>query len=297
MINKNLLKKISLISTSLLLVLSLASCGDKGETTSENISTVSSGSSKPIAGSVSYSDMMKKLDEAKKVNELAKAWLTVPGTNIDYPIIVDPDHDNNYWLAKNLKGEEIANPSKKSEDTVVYAHAYTKLEKEISAGSANIVLFGHNWLNIRDPLAIGNDPKYTMFEQLPSYTDIDFAKEHPYIYFSTPDNEMVWKVFSVMYSESDWDESVGVQYWQPNMNSTQKSAFYNEVIDRSLHIFDTDVNKDDTFLTLSTCTRIYPNAGENQKFVVVARLLRDGESDKDQVGVAMNTSVKEPNFS
>ncbi len=53
------------------------------------------------------------------------------------------------------------------------------------------------------------------------------------------------------------------------------------------------VNESDTLLTLSTCTRQLGSSSE-QRFVVVARLLRDGETDSDAVKYAVNADAKEP---
>ena len=46
---------------------------------------------------------------------------------------------------------------------------------------------------------------------------------------------------------------------------------------RSRHSFDVDVNSSDKIVTLSTCTRAYGQTS-NQRFVVMGRLLRPGES-------------------
>ena len=48
---------------------------------------------------------------------------------------------------------------------------------------------------------------------------------------------------------------------------------------RSRHNFDVEVTTSDKILTLSTCTRAY-GASDQQRFVVMARLLREGEQVK-----------------
>ena len=59
------------------------------------------------------------------------------------------------------------------------------------------------------------------------------------------------------------------------------------------HNFGVDVNSSDKLLTLSTCTRYYGNT-DNQRFVVMARLLRPGE-EMGPVSVTYNPNHQQPN--
>lgn len=266
---------------------------DDDSSSSQDVSSTDTEVGK-VSGSISYDDMIKKIDDAKKVNENTVAWLTIPGTNIDYPILHNGNEDNDYYIDRNLKGDVTGSSYKSWEDTVVYAHCQTNFDSDMNFSSSNFVLFGHNWNNISSPLAIGNDPEYTMFAQLPSYTDQEFLEQNPYIYFSTSDNEMVWKVYAAFYCEEDWTSDVGFNYIDPNLNQIQMSNLLVSQMDRSLYFTDVDVNSNDKILTLSTCSRVIEGAGEKQRFVVVARLLRDGESDKDPIQVNPNPNPRAP---
>ena len=62
---------------------------------------------------------------------------------------------------------------------------------------------------------------------------------------------------------------------------------------RSRHKFNVDVNSSDKILTLSTCTRAYGQTS-NQRFVVMARLLRPGESVTPYT-ITANPNHKQPN--
>jgi sortase (surface protein transpeptidase) len=57
-----------------------------------------------------------------------------------------------------------------------------------------------------------------------------------------------------------------------------------------------DVNADDRILTLSTCTRANEGVGGDQRYIVVARLLREGESEKDTIRLTTNTEYVAPKF-
>ena len=61
---------------------------------------------------------------------------------------------------------------------------------------------------------------------------------------------------------------------------------------RSRHTFDVDVNSSDKIVTLSTCTRAYGQTS-NQRFVVMGRLLRPGET-VGPVAISANLNHKQP---
>ena len=66
-----------------------------------------------------------------------------------------------------------------------------------------------------------------------------------------------------------------------------------EAIRRSRHKFNVDVDSSDKILTLSTCTRAYGQTS-NQRFVVMGRLLRPGESVAPYT-ITSNPNHKQPN--
>ena len=204
---------------------------------------------------------------------------------------------NNYYVKRDWRGTEYPNIDWKNWNqypaTATYVDYRARFGETWKNGtSRNIVLYGHNWNNLKDPLKIGSTQGYTMFAQLPSYTDKKFAAENPYIYFSTGENEGVWKVFAVAYCELN----PSFAYNAPNPNKEAFGTLIKEWQARSMFNFGIEVDDTDRLLTLSTCTRQYANVGEYQRFVVVARLLRDGESEKDAVTVTVNEKMKQPQF-
>lgn len=247
----------------------------------------------------------ERIQQAKKDNPNNKGivgWLTITGTNIHEPICFT-SKNNDYYIYRDIKGTnypQIATfPNYKNYPaSVTYLDYRTKLGKTFDSkgASRNYTLYGHNWNNLyeRDgeTLAIGNKPGYTMFAQLPSYTNIKFAENNPYIYFSTETSEGIWKVFSVAYCEV----SSKFEYHIPYTSKDKTGEIINEWKARTMYDFNTDVNEDDRILTLSTCTRQYAGVGAGQRFVVVARLLREGESVKDAVKVEVNQDMKKPQF-
>ena len=77
-----------------------------------------------------------------------------------------------------------------------------------------------------------------------------------------------------------------------NVAEGDMNYIISEALRRSRHTFDVDVNASDKIVTLSTCTRAY-GATSNQRFVVMGRVLRPGESI-GPVTVTSNPNHKQP---
>ena len=130
-----------------------------------------------------------------------------------------------------------------SKDGVIYAGPTVRFGNSDDI-SRNTVLFGHNWTNYSANPRIGNASD-VMFAQLAAYHYTD----------------------------------VGFNYIEPNPGDEQFMQIVNGAKSRSRHNFDVDVKSTDKILTLSTCTRAY-GSSDKQRFVVMARLLREGEQVK-----------------
>ena len=238
-----------------------------------------------------YSAVQKAITEHSAINKDVKAWLMIPNTNINRPVTFS-SQDNNYYVYRDWRGTNYPNTTYQNyPDTATYMDFRTVLGNNWNSSSKNIVIYGHNWNNLRNPMVIGDKPGYLMFAQLPSYTNIDFAKTNAHIYFSSGENEGIWRVFAAGYCEL----SAEFFYNNPSPTTNEMQSILNEWKQRSLFNFDVDVNTNDRLLTLSTCTRQF-DAGSMQRYVVVARLLRDGETENDIVNVTVNPSVKQPKF-
>ena len=51
-----------------------------------------------------FPEDVETFEDLQKLNPAVKAWLTIYGTNIDYPVLYSPE-DNNYYLNHNAKNE------------------------------------------------------------------------------------------------------------------------------------------------------------------------------------------------
>lgn len=212
----------------------------------------------------------------QSLNSDVKAWLKIPGTNINYPVLQNASEDH-YYLHRGLdRGESY------------YGVLWTQTATQFGTGdslSSNNVIYGHNWKNCRWNAAPSTYyAGQQMFESLLSYHYTSWAEQYPYIYYSTPSEEMAFVIFACFYTEgTDWYINA-----EGNISSVISGAQ-----SRSRHIFNVDVNSSDKLLTLSTCTRFYGNT-DNQRFVVMARLLRPGE-EMGPVTVTYNPNHQQPN--
>ena len=203
----------------------------------------------------------------KQINADVKAWLKVPGTNINYPVLQSASGANpHYYLDKNIYKQT-------SRDGVIYAGSTCKFGTGSAGLSKNTVLFGHNWTNYSAAPRIGSASD-VMFAQLAGYHYLNFAKAYPYLWFSSDSQEMTWVVFAAFYTD------VSFNYIEPNPNDAGFAAIISGAKARSRHNFGVEVSTSDKILTMSTCTRAY-GSSDKQRFVVMARLLRSGETVKE----------------
>lgn len=170
------------------------------------------------------------LDACKAANNDFIAWLQIPGTTIDYPVVWTNDID--YYLNHTFAG-------KKS-----YLGTLFSLKKtDYSTPSKNIAIYGHH---IRS-----ND--HTMFSPLLSYKKQSYYAGNEVIYFDTLYHSGTYTIFAVINMKNgDWDQSL------PNFANDQDFiAFVNQARSQSLYETGVEVTANDQILTLITCDRAY----------------------------------------
>lgn len=219
--------------------------------------------------------ILEKYREAYNTNNDLVGWIKVPNTAIDHPVVIGSD--NNEYLRKSFYG--------------VYDRRGTIFmdsSDHVDTLCKNTILYGHNYLDS------------TMFSDLEKYKDIEFYRQNPIIQFDTIYKTYQWKVFCVFLTNaSDSDDNGYIfNYIYPFMTDDNFEDYIGELAVRSLYFTAVDVKKTDKILTLSTCTRdmdIKGNGETNARCVVVARLVRDGEStDVDTASAIQNDNPRYP---
>lgn len=183
--------------------------------------------------------MNADFDKLKSINSDVKGWITVNGTNINYPFV--QGKDNSYYLRHSFDKSynnagwvflDYKNNLLNDKNTVLYAHS---MRNRTMFGSLRNIL-KNNWVN---------------------------NSNNHIIKLSTENENTLWQVFSVYHIKTTSD------YIKTRFNSDNEfEKFINMISKRSFHNFNTEVSIDDKVLTLSTC---YSNA---ERLVLHAKLIK-----------------------
>ncbi len=197
-----------------------------------------------------YDIPVKEIDFSVLTEENADiyAWITIPGTVIDYPVLQHPD-DPNFYLKHNVDGS-AGYPG------CIYSERYNSKNWD----DPNTVLYGHNMRN------------GTMFADLHLYEDPAFLEENQFVYIFSDGYTRVYQIFAayefsnahLLLSFNTKDPDTYAQYFEGIFKHDGLSDNYNE---------DVEVTVDDKILTLETCIR----NKDDRRYLVQAVLVAEGE--------------------
>lgn len=156
------------------------------------------------------------------------AWIQVPGTEVDYPIL-QSSNDNTYYLNHTIDGEE------KKEGAIFTENYNTKTFED-----PNTVIYGHDMKN------------GSMFQSIHKYMDRSFFDNNRDIVIYMPDQILHYKIFAA-YLTDNRHLLMNYNFWskdeyQQYLNSIFSMRDMNAFIDTSM-----EVTNEDKIITLSTC--------------------------------------------
>ena len=167
-------------------------------------------------------------------------WISIDGTDINYPVMQTPDHPD-YYLKHGF-------------DKAYSNYGVPYIDEACAPGlSNNIVIYGHHM----------NDG--SMFANLCGYADRDFWAEHKTIHFDTLSSFGEYEVMAAFRFNANRDTFRYNEY--TNMDEAEFAEFLENVRARALYDTGAELEYGDTLLTLSTCEYTYRNG----RFVVVAK--------------------------
>jgi sortase B len=194
----------------------------------------------------------KNLDWAAlaEENEDIYAWIYVPGTKVDYPVMQSAV-DDSYYLDYNMLGS-------KGYPGCIYTEQQTS--KDFT--DFDTVIYGHNM----------NDD--TMFATLHNYEDKSFFLNCPYIYIYTDNKVLVYYIFAAYIGDdahilntNDFTTGEGRQkYIDEILAYGEESALIRDDAAQ-------EVTTESRILTLSTCV----SGKSNNRFLVQAVLVSEDE--------------------
>lgn len=210
---------------------------DTGEDNSSNNNN-SNKNNKPSNTNSKYK-FDKVFSKLKKINNETVGFLTVKGTNINYPIV--QHSDNSYYLTKDFY-------KKKSS----MGWVYMDYRNDSVNFSSNNIIYGHSMLN------------GTMFGTLKNVLTSSFRKnsENMIISYDTPEKEYKFKIFA------GYRVNYTTDYLKTEFeNKKDFDSFVKLIRGRSNFKTNDKVEFGDKILTLSTC------AGNGEKRLVVHAVL------------------------
>lgn len=192
----------------------------------------------------------KKLDipidfqQLQKENPDIYAWIRIPDTTVDYPILQSETEDDDYYLFHTPEGKSGYPGS-------IYTEKYNSKDFQ----DFNTVIYGHKMRN------------HTMFADLEYYEDLDYLKQHNMITIYTPDHIRTYQVFAAVTYDNRH-----IMYSFDFVNKEQRQAYLDSLkaVRNMATCWDDSVNvtTDDKIITLSTC-----NGNDKQRFLVEAVLI------------------------
>ncbi len=189
--------------------------------------------------------ILSKYQKLYEKNSDFAGWITIPGTEIDYPVMQAVSESSEFYLDHDFDGKSDINGS-------IFLDSRNDLEKP----NDNMVVYGHNMKS------------GMMFGGLKEYLDKNYWQEHKSITFDTIYEEAEYEIIAVCLSKVEEDDS-SFKYYD-FIDAGNKKAFkrYVENI-KALNIMDEDieVSYGDKLLTLSTCN----NYTKDGRLFIVAK--------------------------
>ncbi|MCL2857410.1 MAG: class B sortase [Oscillospiraceae bacterium] len=226
-------------------------------------------------------DFSYEIAERFSVSDHTVGWVDVPGTNISDVVVRNPDcTDNEYYLRRNFYGEEY-----------FYGVYYIDIRAELGQTRDELgvvtTIYGH---------AMTDNPEEERFNRkfgnLHRFRDPEFMLEHPYIFFSLPEDNMAFEVIAVFYGNVDNPE-FSYNFDHPDVPFID--VINNAVLPRSLYHFDIELDANDKFLVLSTCiynpscgTQLLHHRDTMYRFAIMARLVSPNAPLRDYATFTIN---------
>lgn len=169
------------------------------------------------------------------------AWIRIPGTNVDYPVVWTDDAE--YYLHHTFSGKQGAAGT-----------LFSLMKTDYSIPSRNIAIYGHHLKSTGEK----------MFTSLMRYKNPDFYEDNKTVMLDSLYRHSEYTIFAVM--------NMKVGDWEPSRTTFSGDAafmaFVNRANSESLYDTGVEVGADDHILTLITCDRSY--AGKEGRLVILA---------------------------
>lgn len=175
------------------------------------------------------------------------AWICIPDTNINYPILQHPE-DNSFYLEHNMDGS-AGYPG------CIYTENYNTKTFE----DPNTILYGHNMRN------------GTMFKHLHKFKELEFFNNHRTMYIYTPTQILEYRIFAA-YVTDNRHLLFAYDFSNPNVYT----EYLREIMLKKGNIDTTiNLNSANKIISMQTCT------GNDETRYLVQAVLADVKGEPD----------------
>ena len=187
----------------------------------------------------------KSFKELQSVNADIFAWLSVYGTNIDYP--VTQGQDNIKYINTNAEGCYSLSGA------VFLDYNNSKNFSDFSS-----ILYGHHM------------EKKKMFGEIGEFSDKDVFDSHQYgnLHFDGKDHGI--EFFAFVHTDA-YDSMV----FNPNVKEEERQIFLDNLLAKAVHKRDIDITTEDNIILLSTCS----SGSTNGRDILAGKISGDIYSD------------------
>lgn len=183
-------------------------------------------------------------DELQKQNTDIYAWIKIPNTRIDYPILQSAE-DDAFYLNHNADKEYTR-----------YGAIYTEMKNKTDFTDPNTVVYGHNMRN------------GTMFRDLHKFREAEFFSQNKYIYVYTRGHILTYEICAAY----RYDNRHILNSF--NFSDPKIFAEYIEFVKNPKSIIvqkrEVEMDTNSKILTLSTCI-----SNDNYRYLVQGVLVKD----------------------
>ncbi|MEI3525543.1 MAG: class B sortase [Eubacteriales bacterium] len=178
------------------------------------------------------------ISELQVQNPDTVGWIQIPGTGISYPLMHtgDDSYYLNHTFSKKVNGA---------------GSIFVETLNSADFSDLHTIIYGHNMKN------------GSMFAGLKEYRSASYLVDHPNVYVDLADGTHAYQIFSVYEADADSDSyTIG---FAPDETYEE---YLKTIKGRSLYDTGVTVTREDSIITLSTCTK----HGE-KRFLVHAKKL------------------------
>ena len=185
----------------------------------------------PVSGSELKTKAVKKQElsqfqRMQAVNTDIKGWLTIPGTNIDYPVLQSKKDEPDFYLHRNYKKQ--------------YAEAgsiYLQYDCNPQI-SRSTVIYGHHMLYD------------AMFTELPKYNYLSFWKSHQTFLYEDASGKYRYEVFAVLHVSPNNFQFNRTQF----ADDADYARFLSALQGKAIYKTEVTVSVKDKIMMLVTCS-------------------------------------------